>query len=76
MTSNVKSFFWPRSTLTFSGDVPGSASYHADLAWEYGIRFVWASELTPVIGQGREAAAAEYYAGHVERPRAARWSPR
>jgi hypothetical protein len=52
---------------TSSGDVPGSHAYLADLAWEYGIRFVWASELTPLIGQDREATPWEYYyASHPE----------
>src|SRR5258706_519793 len=46
------------------GDVPGSPCYLADLAGEYGIRFLWASELTPVIGQERAATAGEYYAAH------------
>ncbi len=44
------------------GDVPGSSCYLADLAADYGIRYWWLSELTPVIGQDREASAAEYYA--------------
>ena len=59
-----------------SGDEPGSSFYHADLAWEYGIRFVWPSELTPVIGQDRDASPAEYYASHEDRPWAARWMAR
>lgn len=58
------------------GDVPGSAGYLADLAAEYGIRYVWASELTPVIGQGREVSPAEYYAAQVDAPRLARWVAR
>lgn len=55
------------------GDLPGSPSYLADLAWEYGIRYVWPSELTPVIGQDRDAAPSEYYASHGDRPLPARW---
>lgn len=58
------------------GDVPGSACYLADLAAGYGIRYVWASELTPVIGQGREVSSGEYYAGQADHSRAARWLAR
>jgi hypothetical protein len=54
------------------GDVPDSPFYLADLAWDYGIRFVWASELTTVVGQDRESSPGEYYASHRERPWAAR----
>ncbi|HVR86084.1 MAG TPA: hypothetical protein VMU54_17310 [Planctomycetota bacterium] len=65
------------------GDLPGSSCYLADLAMEYGIRYLWPSELTPVIGQDRRATAAEYYAAHEDRPAGARllarlahgWSP-
>ncbi len=59
-----------------SGDEPGSSFYHADLASQYGIRFVWPSELTPVIGQDRDIAPAEYYASHSDRPLPARWLAR
>jgi hypothetical protein len=55
------------------GDVPDSACYLADLAWEYGIRYVWPSELTPVVGQGREASPGEYYGSHQEQSWTARW---
>jgi hypothetical protein len=58
------------------GDVPGSPCYLADLALDYGIRYVWASELTPVIGQGREVGPGEYYAGQQDRSRLARWLAR
>jgi hypothetical protein len=58
------------------GDVPGSACYLSDLAAEYGIRYVWASELTPVIGQGRDVSPAEYYAGQIDASRLARWVAR
>jgi len=58
------------------GDVPGSACYLSDLAAEYGIRYVWASELTPVIGQGRDVTPDEYYAAQVDAPRLARWVAR
>jgi hypothetical protein len=54
------------------GDMPGSACYLADLAAGYGIRYLWASELTPVIGQGREISPGEYYAGQADHSRAAR----
>jgi len=54
------------------GDVPDSTCYLADLAMDYGIRYLWPSELTPVVGQGREAPAAEYYAAHADRPGGAR----
>jgi hypothetical protein len=58
------------------GDVPESPHYLADLAVEYGIRYVWASELTRVVGQGREASPGEYYSAWRERPPAARWLAR
>jgi len=58
------------------GDVPGSPCYLSDLALEYGIRYVWPSELTPVIGQGREASPAEYYAAQKDHSGAARWIAR
>lgn len=58
------------------GDVPGSDVYLADLAAEYGIRYLWASELTPVIGQGREVSPAEYYDAQADRSRPARWLAR
>jgi hypothetical protein len=34
-----------------SGDVPGSASYHADLTTAYGIRYVWRGRTTSLTGQ-------------------------
>jgi hypothetical protein len=55
-----------------AGDVPNSTCYLADLAMDYGIRFLWPSELTPVVGQDRQASAAEYYAAHADRPFGAR----
>lgn len=58
------------------GDVAGSACYLSDLACDYGIRYVWPSELTPVIGQGPEVRPAEYYAGQSNHPRVARWLAR
>lgn len=58
------------------GDVPGSPCYLADLAADYGIRYLWASELTPVVGQGPDAAPSEYYAGQADHPRIARWLAR
>jgi hypothetical protein len=33
------------------GDVEGAPAYHADLTWDYGIRFVWRGRVTSVIGQ-------------------------
>jgi hypothetical protein len=69
---NVQNLLRPGS----SGDVPGSPSYLSDLAWDYGIRYVWASELTPVIGQGRAAPPAEYYAGQADHSRVSRWLAR
>src|SRR5581483_12389627 len=53
------------------GDIPDSPCYLSDLAADYGIRYLWPSELTPVVGQDREASAAEYYAAHADRPGAA-----
>jgi hypothetical protein len=55
-----------------SGDVPDSSCYLADLAADYGIRYVWPSELTPVIGQDRDASPAEYYSARADRPSGAR----
>jgi hypothetical protein len=54
---NIQNFLRPGSL----GDIPGSPCYLSDLAVDYGIRHVWPSELTPVIGQGRPSSAAEYY---------------
>ena len=34
-----------------AGDVPGSASYHADLTFAYGVRYVWMGRVTSVVGQ-------------------------
>ena len=34
-----------------AGDVPGSASYHADLTFGYGVRYVWRGRVTSVVGQ-------------------------
>ena len=58
------------------GDVAGSPCYLADLALDYGIRYVWASELTPVIGQDRQITPGEYYTAQQDRPRLARWLAR
>jgi hypothetical protein len=69
---NAQNFLRP-GTL---GDVPQSPTYLADLAADYGIRYVWASELTPVVGQGRDVAPGEYYSGQRDRPRVARWLAR
>jgi hypothetical protein len=33
------------------GDLEGSAVYHADLTYDYGIRYVWRGRVTSVIGQ-------------------------
>jgi hypothetical protein len=55
-----------------AGDVPGSSCYLADLAADYGIRYLWPSELTPVIGQDREATSAEYYSAHAHLPAGSR----
>jgi hypothetical protein len=49
------------------GDVPGSDCYLSDLACDYGIRYVWGSHLTHLIGQDRRASPAEYYATYPER---------
>ncbi|MGZ9148731.1 MAG: hypothetical protein ACXW4G_10195 [Candidatus Deferrimicrobiaceae bacterium] len=34
-----------------AGDVPGSASYHADLTFAYGVRYAWMGRVTSVVGQ-------------------------
>lgn len=54
------------------GDVPDSACYLSDLAADFGIRYLWPSELTPVVGQDRDATPGEYYAAHSDRPAGAR----
>lgn len=33
------------------GDIPGAEAYHADLSFEYGIRYVWCGRVTSIIGQ-------------------------
>jgi hypothetical protein len=33
------------------GDVPGSPSFHADLTYDFGIRYVWRGRVTSMIGQ-------------------------
>ncbi|NLF32896.1 MAG: hypothetical protein GX591_18665 [Planctomycetes bacterium] len=33
------------------GDEMGHEAYHADLSWQYGIRYVWRGRVTSVIGQ-------------------------
>ncbi len=35
------------------GDVRASPSYHADLTYKYGVRFVWRGRVTSVIGQNQ-----------------------
>jgi hypothetical protein len=34
------------------GDVSGAPAFHADLTWDYGVRFVWRGRVTSVTGQG------------------------
>lgn len=34
-----------------AGDVPGSAAYHADLTFGFGVRYVWMGRVTSVVGQ-------------------------
>ncbi len=34
------------------GDVAGAPVYHADLTWDYGVRYVWRGRVTSVTGQG------------------------
>lgn len=46
---------------TGRGDLPGDPAYVADLVRDYGIRYVWPSELTHLVGQGRPATAGEWY---------------
>jgi hypothetical protein len=58
------------------GDLPGSPCYLSDLALDYGIRYVWPSRVTPLIGQDREATPGEYYASHEHLPGTARWVAR
>lgn len=58
------------------GDVPGSPAYLADRAVEYGIRYVFASELTHVIGQERPLSATEYYGTYPHPSAMVRFSSR
>jgi hypothetical protein len=71
---NVQNLLRPGS----QGDVPGSPAYLADLAAAYGIRFVWPSVLTPLVGQDREATPGEYYRAYPDatpgKRRLARWT--
>lgn len=60
---NVQDLLLPHAR----GDVPGASAYLADLARDYGIRWAWASELSPVVGQDREIAPSEYYVAHAHR---------
>ena len=57
---------------TGRGDVPGDPAYVADLLREYGIRYVWPSELTHLVGQDRPATAGEWYGSYP----AASWPAR
>lgn len=50
------------------GDVPDSSCYLADRAVAHGIRFVFASELTHVVGQDRPLSATEYYGTYPRSP--------
>lgn len=59
-----------------SGDVPGSPSYLSDLAVRYGIRYLWISELTHVVGQERAVTPGEYYRTYPGRPRLVRFASR
>jgi len=36
-----------------TGDIRGAPAYHADLTYEYGVRFVWLGRVTSIIGQNR-----------------------
>jgi hypothetical protein len=36
------------------GDVPGSETYHADLTYNHGVRYVWRGRVTSVIGQNQK----------------------
>lgn len=36
------------------GDMPGHKAYHADLLFEYGIRYIWKGRITSSIGQETE----------------------
>lgn len=42
------------------GDVKGSEEYHADLLTDYGVKFVWPTWLTHLVGQDRSANAWEW----------------
>ena len=41
-----------------SGDDVGSPVYHADLTWDFGVRYVWRGRVTSVIGQDRPCSLA------------------
>lgn len=49
---------------TGRGDLPGDPAYVADLVRDYGIKYVWPSELTHLVGQDRPATAAEWYGSY------------
>jgi hypothetical protein len=40
-----------------SGDVPDSATYHADLTLRHGVRYVWRGRTTSIIGQNAPVTA-------------------
>lgn len=42
------------------GDVKDAPEYHADLLWEHGVRFVWPTWLTHLVGQDRDSGAWEW----------------
>jgi len=71
-SENVQNLIRPGTV----GDLPGSSCYLSDLALDYGIRYVWASRLTLLVGQDREATSGEYYAAHTDRSIVARWVAR
>ncbi len=57
---------------TACGDVPDereASHYVSDLLLRYGIRFIWASDLTHVVGQQRSCTAREYYVGYPACPK-------
>lgn len=44
-----------------NGQSAPALEYHADLMVKAGLRFVWSSELTGIVGQERPCSALEYY---------------
>ncbi len=47
------------------GDEMGHEAYHADLTWQYGIRYVWRGRITSIIGQDVPVRLGGVWSGHL-----------